>query len=857
MSLRPSLSTISSHIPSRTRQITQTLLQELRLALQNPQLLEASFEIPDFALPTNSNLSSPTLSISDPFDSLLRLSPQPDSRANSPELTPPTNLSTSAVSHILPMAQQQYFMPVRGATSAPSFDGKSENLNRFFEDVEDHADRAQLNDAARIKWCLRYTNPTDAETWGLLPARQTNVYADFKAEVLQLYPGLDSDRRYTVSDLERLVDEYRTKRISSKDILGEYHRDFMRISVFLIGKSRISERERNRWYLQGFHYELRDRISQRLAIVKSDINPDDSYDYLEIHKSAVFILNCSTVDLAHAYSVAPVPSNPTPSPSQTPQTTTVVKTETRDNEVLRQIQLQLSALTQAIASSSVQSSPAQTSPQQQTASPNSSNNVANAVAHLRPGQAVIGSSVGFCLFCGGPVGDHLMRNCPVAEQYIREGKCARNAEGRIALPNGDDIPRGLRGRWLRERLDSYHEVFGGLAKRDTPPHITAALYEIFPDTEIMQMEVSRIEEIDEDPDLARVAILQAELKKVEEKLQEKKKFKKAVRFDGVDVPPPPTWAKGKGPATANKAKHPPMVPISTPDEPPPAKQHTTSSTSPSSSSDNKSASTSPSSSTKPDTSPYAPQYRYQAAIEDPSVSRALLERALDAPIQTTARELLATSPDLRKQFKEMVMSRRVSADAVLVESTYPVQTVESFLNEHGSKYTFDPIVAEHSVPLRIVFPEFANGVRPECILDSGAQIIAMRKDVWKQMDLPLMCEKIMVMESANNSRNATLGVVQNVRVEFGPIALHLQVQIVDNAPFEVLLGLPFYCLANVVSEHFQNGDANITLRDPNTHVRATFPTHTRLPKPPRLPISHNHSHDHSHDHPRSSNSGFP
>jgi len=54
-----------------------------------------------------------------------------------------------------------------------------------------------------------------------------------------------------------------------------------------------------------------------------------------------------------------------------------------------------------------------------------------------------------------------------------------------------------------------------------------------------------------------------------------------------------------------------------------------------------------------------------------------------------------------------------------------------------------------------------------------------------------MTEKVMIMESANNTRNPTLGVVQNVRLSFGPITLTLHIQVVDYAPFEVLLGRPF------------------------------------------------------------------
>src|SRR5882762_7333238 len=174
-------------------------------------------------------------------------------------------------------------------------------------------------------------------------------------------------------------------------------------------------------------------------------------------------------------------------------------------------------------------------------------------------------------------------------------------------------------------------------------------------------------------------------------LQEKKKGKKVVRFNGVNVPPPPPWAKGKGPATASKTKPPPMVPIAPPVEttlltqptPPASTSTNPASTSISPLSSSLPSSSKPSSSTtavqKPESAIYAPQYQYQAPIKDPTFAQALLECMLDTPIQMTIRELLAISPDLCKQFKEMIMPKRVSADVVLVESAIPVQTVESFL----------------------------------------------------------------------------------------------------------------------------------------------------------------------------------
>jgi hypothetical protein len=129
-------------------------------------------------------------------------------------------------------------------------------------------------------------------------------------------------------------------------MLQTFDRNFMRISVFLIGKERLSEQERNRWYLQSFYTELRDRIIQRLAIVQPNVNPDDSYPYNEINKAAVFILNSLYTDSPNPYAINQGSTGirarePTPAPS-----TTIVKTETYDADLLRQIQVQLNNLTQ-------------------------------------------------------------------------------------------------------------------------------------------------------------------------------------------------------------------------------------------------------------------------------------------------------------------------------------------------------------------------------------------------------------------------------------------------------------------------------------------------------------------------------
>jgi hypothetical protein len=101
----------------------------------------------------------------------------------------------------------------------------------------------------------------------------------------------------------------------------------------------------------------------------------------------------------------------------------------------------------------------------------------------------------------------------------------------------------------------------------------------------------------------------------------------------------------------------------------------------------------------------------------------------------------------------------------------------------------------------------------------------MCKGIWERLDLPLSTDKVLIMESANNTRNATLRVVQNVPLFLGPVALILHIQVIEDAPFKVLLGRPFFALSSCLTEDNIEGSTYITIRDPNSGEIAKFPTH--------------------------------
>jgi hypothetical protein len=90
---------------------------------------------------------------------------------------------------------------------------------------------------------------------------------------------------------------------------------------------------------------------------------------------------------------------------------------------------------------------------------------------------------GACNFCGST--DHFIRDCDVMVEYTKAGKCKHSsASGKVVLPSGAEVPRGIPGTWLRDRVDKWHcqnpgqmgavQMFFEVTAKATAPSETAA-----------------------------------------------------------------------------------------------------------------------------------------------------------------------------------------------------------------------------------------------------------------------------------------------------------------------------------------------------------------------------------------------
>jgi hypothetical protein len=146
---------------------------------------------------------------------------------------------------------------------------------------------------------------------------------------------------------------------------------------------------------------------------------------------------------------------------------------------------------------------------------------------------------------------------------------------------------------------------------------------------------------------------------------------------------------------------------------------------------------------------------------------------------------------------------------------------------HDPNCSDDLQVGHNSIPLCSIFLLVEGKLTEECILDSGCQIVAMNNIIWEKLSNNLQVERALKME-AINSTNSTIteihGYLCNVHFTCDDIDIYLQVQVMPNAPYNILLGCPFYALTECITKDFANRYQHLTIMDPNTWQCVTIPT---------------------------------
>jgi len=573
-------------------------------------------------------------------------------------------------------------------------------------------------------------------------------------------------------------------------------------------------------------------------------------DFKVIHDAALFVLAAGFAD-ATAPSVDGVPAprllastNNTPFDLRLKGLIQVVSDLTR-------------AVTSNISSQRTPANPPLTRFSQQVSAPGGA---FQNPAQWGSGQRIPPNFSNDCVFCSSL--QHLIRDCPIAAEYLKKGKVIHNNYGRLVLPEGYSPPRDTPGWNMKERID-YVWRAEGIQGKDTPSHDTVSAHFLeSPDECMFAVDASPTSHSRNDGYSfdEQLQMMQAQIHSLLD-AQTLAVQGRRERFDGVEVLrhtglpnpqrrlPQPQTSQRMQPSSTTPNQQPSQLTIHTHgtragdpprnpsydqqprdhslneqyrDKPPHILQRSQGPMKPVS--------------MPPKPAPEEHKHRYQSSIETSIKVSDLVEQALDSKITLSTRELLATSPEIRRHVKDLIASKKVAANLLETEQ------VNSYLNtcfeENPASSFYDaerynPLSpsAVPSLPLRVIFPTFATGVEPECILDGGAQVVVMRQDVWEKLRSPITSSKAMSMESANSTTAMTLGLIENQPVKLGPITIYLQIQVVDNAPFEVLLRRPFFDVTSCTEISRSGGSHEIHIKDPKTGVSYAFPTEPRQRRP--------------------------
>jgi hypothetical protein len=266
-----------------------------------------------------------------------------------------------------------------------------------------------------------------------------------------------------------------------------------------------------------------------------------------------------------------------------------------------------------------------------------------------------------------------------------------------------------------------------------------------------------------------------------------------------------------------------------------------------------------------------PGFKNRAPLQSDERAKDLLLEILQQPVGSSIEDLLNISEPLRQELRKLLVKRRTENKSVslaaevdpgpamgtssqkeietimverLPEATFTVLAEDTNGMPKGSVVVNDPvmqylntlapgekpksvIVAAESQALRTVYPLINRVGEVESLLDPGSQIVSMSRAVSVALRVNWDPDITVQMQSANNTFETTLGLAKNVPFLFGTITVYLQVHVVENAAYKVLLGRPFDIVTESIVKNSKDGSQSLTLTDPNTGERCVMHTHER------------------------------
>ena len=282
---------------------------------------------------------------------------------------------------------------------------------------------------------------------------------------------------------------------------------------------------------------------------------------------------------------------------------------------------------------------------------------------------------------------------------------------------------------------------------------------------------------------------------------------------------------------------------------------------------------------------HVPAFKTRAPVEELELDD-LLDRILKADVTVKLGTLLKSVKGTRETLRKLLTSRRVPIEPKLAAkiesmnddalkywevfaqtnelvdlldvkdlsvSSYTVLCEPTHDLPKGSVVASDPVlqylnalptnehpkpifVARESFALRTVFPLINGKAAEESILDGGSQIVSMSKATAESLGLTWDPKILIHMQSANGQFEKSLGLAKNVPFKFGTLVVYLQVHVINDPAYKVLLGRPFDAVTRSTYKNDEYGEQTLILKCPRTDTEFEVETLERgkTPSDPKM-----------------------
>ncbi len=693
-------------------------------------------------------------------------------------------------------------------------------LLRYLQDLEALFTRYSITDnAEKKKWLTHYPGVAVADFWESLAefADANSTYEQLKTAIIKQYPDADANRKYERMDIERVVGKY-AREISSLAELRTYYREFYPKAQFLESKKRLSGSEISNLFSKGFPDNVWEGIMRRLQIKLPDHYPSDPYLLNEIHEAVQFVLQ-GTNRGESLYATTPQSyyfTNHQPSMPQPASDLITIKPEPSELSLhLQSIEEKISQLAQF----QLQNRKDRYSSQPHHQNLDQQNMVQNAQPLASFAQSQVPTNVRNYQHqgpkarpCEADTRQRLQNLLAKSKAIEAEIKSLQQC---IAFPIPKPKVRLESGKLYKAR----YQRKAGRGPQSEPRTSHIPILDPLPPKHELYMP-KQVRKLSKSPCKAARPVPNLENQfSTTEKVQNLRTLPSKPKRDVKSFTP-----KFIAKETSQKPTQQP-VPRAIVTE------------------------TLQKLCSKPREDVHSSIPKFMAketSQKSPLKAKNQDKDSTPLPLHYAPPTMrnIGAKPDVRKRPKDRnltsLLCKPTNTVSILKQSHihYPSNRPKSSLPVRNSAQTHGKQIdkslplkcARESAPIRSIYPIINHQLEVECVLDSGSQIISMSEAICQQSGLAYDPTMVVEMQSSNGTLNNTLGIARDVPFIIGNITLYLQVHVIRESAYDVLLGRPFDILTQSIVRNYADESQSITIHDPNTGKRATIPTHPRQEK---------------------------